>query len=151
MSEYDIRRFVRAHESGCFLPRSDYPSALAEIRAGQKRNHWIWYIFPQLQGLGRSDMCREYGVYGLGEAKALMANETFASHLREISRALVDLDGSDPVAVLGKIDARKVRSCMTLFALADEDEPVFRDVLRKYYGGIPDERTLELLGVAWPW
>ena len=103
MVEYDILRFVRAHESGCFMPCSDYQSALAEIKAGRKRNHWIWYIFPQLQGLGRSDMCREYGVHGLGEAKALMANQTFASHLREISRALLDLDGSDPVEAVVRL------------------------------------------------
>ena len=143
----DLERFVLAQEDSY----AGYIQALTEMEEGRKVGHLIWYIFPQLQGLGRSDMCREYGVRGLGEAKALMANQTFASHLREISRALLDLDGSDPVAVLGKIDARKVRSCMTLFALADEDEPVIRDVLRKYYGDIPDERTLELLGVAWPW
>ncbi|MBP3894228.1 MAG: DUF1810 domain-containing protein [Atopobiaceae bacterium] len=151
MSEYDTQRFVDAHEYGCFLPDSDYRTALAEIRAGRKRSHWIWYIFPQLQGLGRSDLCREYGVQGLDEARELMKDEVFASHLREISQALLDLDTRDPVLVLGKIDARKVRSCMTLFALASGGERIFLDVLREFYGGAPDERTLELLGVAWPW
>ena len=151
MGDYDTRRFVEAHEHGCFLPRSDYRTALAEIRAGRKRSHWIWYIFPQVQGLGRSDLCLEYGVHGLDEAKELMKDEVFASHLREISQALLSLDTRDPVAVLGGIDAKKVRSCMTLFALASGGEQVFLDVLREFYGGKPDERTLELLGVSWPW
>ena len=149
MSGYDVARFVEAQGQGCGLPHSDYRSALAEIRAGHKDSHWIWYIFPQLEGLGQSDFCHTYGVRGLGEAQAYLANDVLRARLGEISRALLELETSDPVTVLGRTDARKVRSCMTLFALADGEEPVFGEVLRKFYGGCPDERTLELLGVEW--
>lgn len=149
MGGYDVVRFVEAQDQGCGLPHSDYRSALAEIRAGHKDSHWIWYIFPQLEALGRGDFCHRYGMRGLGEAQAYLANDVLRARLVEISRALLALETNDPVTVLGRIDARKVRSCMTLFALADGEEPVFREVLLKYYGGCPDERTLELLGVEW--
>lgn len=149
MSGYDVERFVEAQNQGCGLANSDYQSALAEIRAGHKDSHWIWYIFPQLEGLGRSDFCNTYGVHGLGEAQAYLANDVLRARLVEISRALLELETNDPVVVLGRTDARKVRSCMTLFALADGEEPVFREMLRKYYDGCPDGRTLELLGVEW--
>ena len=143
MAGHELDRFIEAQER-------DYERALAEIRAGQKCTHWIWYVFPQLQGLGRSDYCHIYGIYGLEEATDYLANECLSERLVTISRALLELDTNDPVQVLGKIDARKVRSCMTLFALVEGADPVFRQVLDKFYDGAPDERTLELLGVAWP-
>lgn len=149
MSEHDVTRFAVAQGRGCGLPNSDYQSALAQIRSGRKTSHWIWYVFPQVEGLGRSDFCHRYGVRGLGEAQAFLDDGTLRSHLIEISSALLELEANDPVEVLGRIDARKVRSCMTLFALADEREPVFREVLCKFYGGMPDDRTLELLGMEW--
>lgn len=138
---YDLQRFKDDQEW-------DYETALAEIRAGRKRSHWIWYVLPQLQGLGHSSMCARYGIHGLGEAEAYLADETLRERLVHISQALLDLDGNDPVTVMGPIDALKLRSCMTLFSLASNADPVFRAVLHKYYDDEPDARTLELLGLA---
>ena len=137
---YDLQRFTQAQER-------DYQTALAEIRAGRKRSHWIWYVFPQLQGLGRSPMCARYGIHGMGEAEAYLADKTLRARLIEISQALLELDGSDPVAVMGGIDALKLRSCMTLFSRARNTDPVFQAVLNKYYGGEPDRLTLEMLSI----
>lgn len=138
---YDLQRFKDAQER-------DYDTALAEIRAGRKITHWIWYVFPQLKGLGKSDMCDRYGIDGLGEANAYLADPTLRARLVEMSRALLSLDSNDPVVVMGKmghIDAKKLRSCMTLFSRAEGSDPAFQAVLDKYYEGEPDSRTLELL------
>ena len=143
MADYDIRRFIEPQQR-------DFDRALAEIRAGRKRTHWIWYIFPQVQGLGHSDYCHLYGIYGLEEATAYLADEYLADHLLTISRAFLELDSDDAEDILGPIDALKVRSCMTLFALVEGADPVFRQVIDKYYGGEPDSRTLEILDVEWP-
>lgn len=138
---YDLGRFKAAQEW-------DYQQALSEIRAGRKRSHWIWYIFPQLQGLGRSSMCALYGIKGMGEAEAYLSDEVLRARLIEISQALLELNAQDPVAVMGHIDALKLRSCMTLFSLARNTDPVFQAVLNRYYGGEPDKRTIELLGIT---
>lgn len=138
MEEKQLKRFLDAQVN-------TYPQALAEIRAGRKESHWIWYIFPQLQGLGRSEMCRIYGIYGMEEAKAYLAEPTLRTRLLEISQALLELDTSDPVAVMGSIDARKLRSCMTLFDAASDSVGVFRQVLAKFYQGKPDQMTLWML------
>ena len=138
---YDLGRFKVAQEW-------DYQQALSEIRAGRKRSHWIWYIFPQLQGLGRSSMCARYGIKGMGEAEAYLSDEVLRARLIEISQALLELNAQDPVAVMGHIDALKLRSCMTLFSLARNTDPVFQAVLNRYYGGEPDKRTIELLGIT---
>lgn len=138
---YDLQRFKDAQER-------DYRQALAEIRAGQKRSHWIWYVFPQLQGLGHSPMCARYGIRGMGEAEAYLADETLRCRLVEISRALLELDGNDPVAVMGYVDALKLRSCMTLFSLVEGADPAFKEVLDRYYEGELDPLTLELLDRA---
>lgn len=138
---YDLGRFKAAQEW-------DYQQALSEIRAGRKRSHWIWYIFPQLQGLGRSSMCARYGIKGMGEAEAYLSDEVLRARLIEISQALLELNAQDPVAVMGHIDALKLRSCMTLFSLARNTDPVFQAVLNRYYGGEPDKRTIELLGIT---
>ena len=135
---YDLQRFKDAQEL-------DYQQALAEIRAGRKRSHWIWYVFPQLQGLGHSAMCVRYGIRGMGEAEAYLADDTLRHRLVEISQALLELGGNDPVVVMGVIDALKLRSCMTLFSQASNADPVFQAVLDKYYDGEPDPLTLELL------
>lgn len=136
--QYDLQRFKDAQEG-------DYTSALAEIRVGRKMTHWIWYVFPQLKGLGRSFMCDIYGIRGIGEANAYLADPILRARLVEISQALLDLDGNDPVAVMGRIDALKLRSCMTLFSRAKGADPVFEAVLAKYYDGKPDPRTLEMI------
>lgn len=126
--------------------KRDYEQALREIRAGRKRSHWIWYIFPQLKALGYSDTAKYYGLRDLAEAKAYLADPLLRARLIGISEALLALPGNDPTAVMGYPDDLKLRSSMTLFAAADPDCPVFRQVLDKYYGGVPDPRTLELLG-----
>ena len=136
----NLKRFLNAQAV-------DYETALREIRAGRKDGHWIWYIFPQLKELGTSSTARDYGIRDLDEARAYLADPVLCSRLLEISGALLDLPGSDPRAVMGHPDDLKLRSSMTLFAAADPEQKVFQQVLDKYYNGIPDPLTLELLGM----
>ena len=136
---YDIERFVRAQGGGA------YERALAEIRAERKRGHWIWFVFPQARGLGHSPMAERYGIASREELDAYVNHPLLGARLVEISHALLALPGSDPVAVLGGIDALKVRSSMTLFELTGAD-PVFGAVLDKYYAGGRDELTLRIVG-----
>ena len=136
--DYDLDRFVKAQAY-------DYDAALREIRSGRKRSHWMWYIFPQLQGLGFSSTAQYYGIRDLEEAKAYIAHPVLGPRLKEISEALLGLDTRDPSAVMGYPDDLKLRSCMTLFELAAPEQPVFGHVLEKYYAGRRDSRTLELL------
>ena len=133
-----MERFLEAQ-------KRDYAQALREIRAGHKDSHWIWYIFPQLKGLGHSGTAVYYGIRDLDEAKAYLEEPTLRAHLIEISEALLALPTDDPLEVMGYPDDLKLRSSMTLFAEADPECAVFRQVLEKYYGGIPDENTLKLL------
>lgn len=143
MSTYDINRFKEAQAR-------DYRTALSEIRAGQKRSHWIWFIFPQLQGLGSSAMSRKYGICGLEEATAYLADPYLSANLVEICQALLNQPCRDADQVLAwSLDAKKVQRSMTLFALVEGADPVFRKVLDEFFGGEPDEMTLELLGVEW--
>lgn len=135
---YDLDRFVKAQAY-------DYDAALREIRSGRKRSHWMWYIFPQLQGLGFSSTAQYYGIRDLEEAKAYIAHPVLGPRLKEISEALLGLDTCDPSAVMGYPDDLKLRSCMTLFELAAPEQPVFGHVLEKYYAGRRDSRTLELM------
>ena len=135
-----LERFLQAQEG-------DYAAALAEIRAGRKRSHWIWYIFPQLKGLGRSMTAEYYGIRDLAEAREYLAHPVLRQRLIEISEALLGLPSNDADEVMGFPDNLKLRSSMTLFALADPSCPVFRQVLDKFFGGRPDERTKELLGI----
>ena len=135
---YDLSRFLKAQAV-------DYETALAEIRAGRKRSHWIWYIFPQLKGLGFSPMAEHYGIDGIGEAEAYMKDPVLSARLVEISEALLTLQSSNPRAVMGSPDDMKLRSCMTLFHAAAPEVPVFPKVLKKYFGGCGDERTLRML------
>ena len=132
----DLSRFLDAQDRG-----GTYEQALAELRAGRKHGHWIWFVFPQVMGLGRSTASQYYAISGLDEARAYLAHPVLGPRLVKCARALLDLPGSDAVAVLGSVDAQKLRSSMTLFATADGD-PVFAQVLDKYFGGTPDELTL---------
>ena len=141
-ASFDIERFVRAQDGGT------YEQALAEIRAGRKRGHWIWFVFPQARGLGRSSMAKRYGISSHAELDAYVNHPLLRARLLEISHALLALSGSDPVAVLGDIDALKVRSSMTLFGLTGTD-PVFGAVLDKYYAGSRDELTLRIVSESW--
>lgn len=133
-----IKRFLEAQ-------RDVYPQALQEIRSGRKQSHWIWYIFPQLKGLGYSDMAQYYGIRDMDEAKEYLSEPTLRANLIEISEALLGLSENDPRKVMGYPDDLKLRSSMTLFNIAAPDVPVFQRVLDKYYQGIPDEKTIELL------
>ena len=125
----------------------DYAAALAEVRRGRKTSHWMWYIFPQIAGLGQSSTARYYSIRDLEEAREYYAHPVLGQRLREISGALLELRGSDPVAVFGGIDSMKLKSSMTLFAVAAPDDPLFRQVLDKYYGGEQDALTLRILGL----
>ena len=136
MSSLD--RFLKAQASS-------YDTALREICAGRKYSHWIWYIFPQIQGLGFSSTAQYYAIADLNEAKAYLQEPTLRARLLEISEALLSLDSGDPTAVMGYPDDLKLRSSMTLFAEAEPECPVFQQVLDKFYGGRKDERTLQIL------
>ena len=127
--------------------RGDYAAALAEVRRGRKTSHWMWYIFPQIAGLGQSSTARYYSIRDLEEAREYYAHPVLGPRLREISGILLELRGSDPVAVFGGIDSMKLKSSMTLFAVAAPDDPVFRQELDKYYGGEQDALTLRILGL----
>ena len=131
---FSLQRFVDAQSQ-------TYDQALAELRAGQKRTHWMWFVFPQVAGLGRSGMAQRFAISGLDEARAYLAHPVLGRRLVESARALTDLDVDDPAAVMGSVDAMKLKSSMTLFALAAPDEPVFREVLDHYFAGELDEGT----------
>ena len=137
----DLERFVQAQDD-----HDTYDHALAELRAGRKTSHWMWFVFPQVAGLGRTPTSQRYAVADLDEARAYLAHDVLGPRLRECCRALLDLEGVSAEQVLGGTDAMKLRSSMTLFALADPDDPVYADVLERYYGGERDERTVALLG-----
>lgn len=134
----DLNRFLNAQASS-------YDAALREICAGQKRSHWIWYIFPQIQGLGFSSTAQYYAISDLEEAQAYLREPTLRARLLEISEALLQLDCNDPTRVMGYPDDLKLRSSMTLFAEAEPECEVFQKVLDKFYGGRKDPRTLEIL------
>ena len=134
----DLQRFVDAQAQ-------TYDQALAELRAGRKRTHWMWFVLPQLAGLGRSAMAQRFGLRDLDETRAYLEHPVLGRRLVECARALTALDTADPVEVLGEIDAQKLRSSMTLFALAAPEEPVFREVLDHYFGGELDEATTSRL------
>jgi len=137
---FDLQRFVDAQDGG-----GTYRAALAELRAGHKRSHWMWFVFPQIAGLGHSAMAQRYAISGADEARAYLAHPVLGPRLLECARALVDLDGTDPVAVLGSVDGQKLRSSMTLFAAAAPDEPLFTQVLDQYFGGGHDPATTSRL------
>jgi uncharacterized protein (DUF1810 family) len=137
--EHDLSRFLLAQ-------RDVYEVALSEIRAGRKRSHWMWFIFPQLKGLGYSSNAMYYGIEGLEEAAAFLADPVLGIRLRELSMALLGLPGNDATAVMGSPDDLKLRSSMTLFARVPGADPVFGAVIDKYFGGIPDAKTIALLG-----
>jgi uncharacterized protein (DUF1810 family) len=135
---YDLQRFVDAQAH-------TYDQALAELRAGEKRTHWMWFVFPQVAGLGRSGMAQRFAISGLPEARAYLSHPVLGRRLVECARALTDLDTADPERVFGPVDAQKLRSSMTLFAHAAPDEPVFRAVLDHYFHGAEDDATTSRL------
>ncbi|WP_457207062.1 DUF1810 domain-containing protein [Nocardioides sp. P5_C9_2] len=136
----DLRRFVSAQDDG-----GTYDRALRELRGGRKASHWMWFVFPQVEGLGRSETARFYAVKGLDEARAYLAHPVLGARLRECCRTILDLDGRSADQVFGSTDAMKLRSSMTLFLRADPEEPLCAEVLQKYFDGSPDDATDEIL------
>ncbi|WP_353953797.1 DUF1810 domain-containing protein [Knoellia sp. S7-12] len=144
MSVPGLSRFVEAQDAS-----GTYAAALAELRRGRKTSHWMWFVFPQISGLGRSDMAQRYAVGSLEEARAYLADPVLGQRLRECCSVLLELHGSEPVAVFGGVDAVKLQSSMTLFGRAaelDPDRGLFTGILDKYFDGHEDPATLELLG-----
>ena len=137
--DFDLERFVAAQDGV-------YDGALAELRAGRKTGHWIWFVFPQVAGLGRSEMSRIYSIGSLAEARAYLAHPVLGPRLRESAAAVLATRGRSADEILGSIDAVKLRSSMTLFLRADPDEPAFRAVLDRLYDGRPDAATDAIVG-----
>jgi uncharacterized protein (DUF1810 family) len=135
----DLDRFLSAQ-------RGVYDGVLNELRRGRKTGHWIWFVFPQLVGLGRSEMSRYYGIASLDEARAYLADPVLGARLRECAGLLLATDARTADEILGGVDAMKVRSSMTLFLRAAPDEPLFSRVLDRFYAGVADEATDRLLG-----
>lgn len=138
---FDLERFVTAQER-------DYPRALAELRAGRKRSHWMWYVFPQMRGLGASPMSERYGIGSLAEASAYLAHPILGPRLRECAEVVLAIEGASARDIFGDPDDLKLRSSATLFARASAPGSVFETVLEKYFDGAPDERTVRLLAQA---
>lgn len=136
---YDLRRFVEAQDS-----YSQYDYALEEIRCGRKRSHWIWFVFPQMKGLGHSYRAKYYGISGADEARAYWKHPVLGKRLREIAEALLHVEGKTAREILGGIDAMKVRSSMTLF-LEVTGEDIFRRVLDRFFDGMECGRTISML------
>ena len=135
---FDLGRFVQAQTK-------DYARALAELRSGRKVTHWIWYVLPQLRGLGTSSMSTLYGIRSKDEAQAYLAHPVLGSRLLECVAAMNALRNVSAIDVLGPIDAAKFRSCLTLFLAVDPHNAALREALDKYFAGTQDESTLALL------
>ena len=142
---YRLSRFVHAQDQA-----GQYEQVVAELRTGRKVSHWMWYIFPQVKGLGRSAMASEYAIGSLPEAQAYLRHPLLGPRLIECSQLLLAIDGKQAGDVLGSVDAIKLRSSMTLFARADPGQAVFRQVLDRYFQGCEDPETIRRLGGALP-
>ena len=136
--EFQLQRFVEAQAR-------NYDDALAELRRGRKASHWMWYVFPQIVGLGSSAMAQAYAIGSLAEARAYLAHPLLGARLRECCQAVMNLRGKSAEEVFGYIEAMKFRSCLTLFTEANQDEVLFFNLLEKYFDGDADEATLEIL------
>jgi uncharacterized protein (DUF1810 family) len=136
---YDLGRFLQAQED-------DYERALAEINGGRKRSHWMWYIFPQIDGLAFSSTSKFYAIKNRDEARAYLEHPILGPRLRECAEAVVRLEGKTAREIFGSPDDLKLRSCATLFACVSPPGSVFERLLEKYYQGQRDEKTLQLLG-----
>ena len=138
---YDLERFIKAQDA-----YNTYAQALREIKAGRKQSHWIWYIFPQLKGLGFTQRATYYGIEDIDEARSYLSHPVLGKRLLEITEALMNLQETDPTIVMGGYpDDIKLCSCMTLFAKISEEGSIFHRVLDKFFGGQMDNNTLALL------
>ena len=137
-----LERFVTAQDRG-----GTYQRAVAELRAGAKASHWMWFVFPQIAGLGLSEMARRYAIESIAEARAYLDHPVLGPRLRECARIVADTEGRSAERIFGPVDAMKLRSSMTLFAAADEEpgQSIFRTVLAQYFGGAADEATVTRL------
>lgn len=138
---YDLQRFKDAQDGV-------YAQALNELKAGQKQTHWMWFVFPQMAGLGNSPMALRYAIGSRDEAQAYLEHPLLGSRLRECAAALLAVQGKTANQILGFPDDLKLKSSMTLFASLPNADPVFRQVLERYFRGERDERTLQLLPIA---
>src|SRR5687767_12660048 len=136
---YHLSRFVQAQER-------DYEQAMSEIRSGRKRSHWMWYIFPQFDGLGFSPTSRQYAIKSIAEAEAYLRHPVLGPRLLESAQATLGVEGRSAFEVFGSPDDIKLRSCATLFACVSPAGSVFEQLLDKYFGGERDDKTLRLLG-----
>jgi len=137
---YDLQRFVAAQDAG-----DTYERATAELRAGRKTSHWMWFIFPQIAGLGYSPMAQAYAINSLGEARAYLAHPVLGARLTECAGFLTRVPDRTAEQIFGEVDAMKLRSSVTLFRHAAPGEPVFRQVLDQYFDGISDPATEQRL------
>ena len=133
---YDLQRFVAAQDAG-----GTYDHATAELRSGRKTSHWMWFIFPQVAGLGYSPASRTYAITSLAEARAYLAHPVLGARLIECAEILTRVPGRTAEEIFGEVDALKLRSCATLFSHAAPGQPVFRQLLDQYFDGIPDSAT----------
>jgi uncharacterized protein (DUF1810 family) len=138
---YRLRRFVDAQNQN-----GKYQEVISELRGGRKTSHWMWYVFPQVKGLGRSWMANEYAIGSLAEAQAYLRHRVLGPRLIECAQLLLAIDGRSAADVLGSVDAMKLRSSMTLFSRADPQQAVFRQALDRYFQGIEDQETVSRLG-----
>ncbi len=136
---HDLKRFVDAQAG-------DYDRALAEIKAGRKRSHWIWYVFPQIDGLGFSSMSKRYAIKSVDEAKAYLAHPVLGPRLLEVCEAALTVEGKSAHEIFGSPDDLKLKSCATLFATVSTPDSVFARLLDKYFRGERDGKTLQLIG-----
>jgi uncharacterized protein (DUF1810 family) len=134
---FDLERFA--------IAQAEYEKVLHELTSGQKRSHWMWYIFPQIQGLGNSDMAQRYAICSTEEAKAYLGHPILGPRLKECVKAVVDVQGRTSVQIFGYTDSVKFRSCLTLFKEAAPDCDLFQFALEKYYAGEADDVTLRIL------
>jgi uncharacterized protein (DUF1810 family) len=138
---FELSRFAEAQDS-----TGTYQHALSELRGGSKRSHWMWFVFPQVAGLGMSPTSRRYAIGSLGEARAYLQHPVLGARLVECGQAVLAVEGRSAEQVFGSIDARKLQSSSTLFLRAAPDEPVFQQILDKYFSGVPDAATDRILG-----
>lgn len=140
----DLQKFIDAQDNGYDFGET-YQTALAEMKQGYKVSHWIWYVFPQIQGLGLSGITAYFSIRDLNEAKDYYAHPVLGTRLLEITKVLLDIESDDPMNVFGSPDAFKVRSCMTLFKNAAPEQELFQKVLDKFCRGIEDDKTFRIL------
>lgn len=138
-NQNNLKRFLDAQQT-------DYQTALSEIKNGRKRSHWMWYIFPQVQGLGFSETSRFYAIKDANEAEGFLKHPILGKRLIEISNAALAINSNNANNIFGSPDDMKLQSSMTLFAALDQTDPVFQEVLEQYFGGRKDRKTLQIIG-----